>query len=272
LNLNLFDFDCNLTHPDLEEEAKELIEHAKQVGIQQMLVPGATLVDSRQSISLCEQYPNVLFPTAGVHPYHAHLSPTEEEIKELKCLALFDQVVAIGECGLDYSKGFPDKKKQQEWFKVQIEIACELQKPLFLHERLAHEDFLNLLFCHRQLPPIVIHCFTGNEKELMTYIEKDFYIGLTGFFLRKKKEGEEIRRLVPKIPFNRLVLETDAPYMGFKKCRRLEPKHSTKQYPNVPSALLEIVNQIANILKKTPLEIAHQTTANARRFLRLPPV
>lgn len=208
-----------------------------------------------------------------MHPYHALALPTPGEIAALSELAQLEDCRAVGECGLDYSPGFPDAKLQQEWFKVQLDLACRLQKPLFLHERLAHEDFMALIKECRQrfggdFPPAVVHCFTGNEQELREYVSQGFYIGITGFICRKE-HGASLRELVQHIPLQKLVVETDAPYMGFPKCRRQEPSHPKKQYPNVPSALPQVAEAIAAALGKTPQEIAHLTKANARRFLRL---
>nr|AIF71173.1 TatD related DNase [Globisporangium ultimum] len=271
--LDLFDFDCNLTHDDMVADVEMHMQHGAAAGVTEMLVPGATLEESQAAIDLCRKYPTQLFPTAGVHPYHALALPTPEELATLSDLAQLEECRAVGECGLDYSPSFPDAKLQQEWFKVQLDLACRLQKPLFLHERLAHDDFMALIKqCQQKFndyfPPVVVHCFTGNEQELREYVRQGFYIGITGFIC-KKEHGASLRAMVQHIPLQKLVIETDAPYMGFPKCRRYEPSHPKKQYPNVPSALPQVVEAIATALGKTPQEIALITKANARRFLRL---
>lgn len=208
-----------------------------------------------------------------MHPYNATADPTPSELQSLAEMARLPSVRAVGECGLDYSPSFPQAALQHTWFSAQLELACELNKPLFLHERLAHDDFLRLIdACQTKFPgrfpEAVVHCFTGNAQELETYVARDFYIGVTGFVC-KQTHGAALRELVHKIPLDRLVLETDAPYMGFPHCRRHESSNPKRQSPNVPSALALVVDTVAKCLNKTPQEIATLTTANARRFLRL---
>ncbi|GLD92350.1 hypothetical protein PINS_up000883 [Pythium insidiosum] len=238
-----------------------------------MLVPGATIEESQAAIALCRSHPSKLFPTAGVHPYNAHAVPTEAELETLTALARDDSVPAVGECGLDYSPSFPDAEWQKAWFAAQLELACTLRKPLFLHERLAHDDFLAAIDACRAkfdgyLPPAVVHCFTGNEDELREYVRRDFYIGVTGYIC-KKDRGAALREMLHLVPLHRLVIETDAPYMGFPKCRSNEALDRKRQSPNVPSALPLICKVVADAIGKTPLEVAQVTRANARRFLRL---
>ncbi len=176
-------------------------------------------------------------------------------------------MVAVGECGLDLSDGFPDISYQLPWFKQQLEMACALQKPLFLHERAAHELFISEIQKHDNLPPAVVHCFTGTSDELDTYLKMGFYIGVTGYIC-KQKHGQHLRSILPRIPLDRLLIETDAPYMGFPKCRKghSNPK---KQYPNVPTSLAMVVETIAKCLQLPMAQVANKTTLNARRFLRL---
>ncbi|KAG7402226.1 hypothetical protein PHYBOEH_003485 [Phytophthora boehmeriae] len=270
--MELFDFDCNLTHEDLKRDVGNLLQQALKVGVQEMLVPGATIEESQRSIELCRQYPSKLFPTAGVHPYNALAIPTQEELSKLFQLLELQEVRAVGECGLDYSPGFPDPSLQKTWFTNQLAMACKVRKPLFLHERLAHQDFMELIGQVTKefdgyFPPAVVHCFTGKEEELKAYVDRDWYIGITGFIC--KKHGAELREMVRHVPLDRLVLETDAPYMGFPKCRRAEVTDAKKQYPNVPSAMPQVAQAVATALGKSPQEIARLTRANARRFLRL---
>ncbi|KAI9906938.1 hypothetical protein PsorP6_002833 [Peronosclerospora sorghi] len=272
--LHLFDFNANLTHEDLQNDLKVLIEQAAIVGVEEMLVPGATIQESHQAIALCSQYPTKLFPTAGVHPYYATSMPCTKVLATLQSLVELDHVRAVGECGLDYSPNFPNPEYQKKWFAEQLALACTLKKPLFLHERQAHHDFIQLVDEATQrsdgyFPPAVVHCFTGNEKELKTYIARgdDWYIGITGFIC--KKQGAALRDIIKHVPLNRLVLETDAPYMGFPNCRRAELHGIKKQYPNVPSAMPLVAQAVASALGLSPQEIATITRANARRFLRL---
>ncbi|KAE8893418.1 hypothetical protein PF005_g17039 [Phytophthora fragariae] len=273
-DLELFDFDCNLTHEDLRGNVATLMQQASTVGVKEMLVPGATIDESQRAIELCRQHPTKLFPTAGVHPYNARAIPSQQELTTLKGLMELQEVRAVGECGLDYSPSFPEPEFQKKWFAEQLSVACELKKPLFLHERLAHEDFIQLIDeatakSGGYFPPAVVHCFTGTEEELKAYVARgdDWYIGITGFIC--KKQGAALQEMVKHVPLERLVLETDAPYMGFPKCRRAEVSDQKKQYPNVPSAMPRVAQAAATALGRSPQEVAKITRANARRFLRL---
>ncbi|OQR86489.1 hypothetical protein ACHHYP_10488 [Achlya hypogyna] len=266
--VDLFDFDCNLTHPDFEGQAPELITSAQSARVTQMLVPGATLEESQACVALCRQHPKALFPTAGVHPYNATMPFDPTAFATLSELAAAPDVVAVGECGLDFSPGFPSPELQLAWFVPQLELACALQKPLFLHERLAHAPFLEAL-TGRSLPPAVVHCFTGTAAEARVYVALGFYIGITGFIC--KPHGAELQALLRDgaVPLDRLVVETDAPYMGFPRCRQLEPTHPKRQSPNVPTALPRVVEALAACLDLPVREVAAATTYNARKFLRL---
>ncbi|KAF1793390.1 Metal-dependent hydrolase [Phytophthora cactorum] len=220
--LELFDFDCNLTHEDLQA-----------VGVKEMLVPGATIEESQRAIELCRQHPTKLFPTAGVHPYTARAMPKEEELSTLRGLMKMDEVRAVGECGLDYSPIFLTKVPEK-----------------VVRRALAMAYFIQLIDEAKKksggyFPPAVVHCFTGAEDELKAYIARgdDWYIGITGFIC--KKQGAALKEMVKHVPLDRLVLETDAPYMGFPKCRRAEVTDLKKQYPNVPSAMPMVAQAVA---------------------------
>jgi TatD DNase family protein len=174
-------------------------------------------------------------------------------------------VAAIGECGLDYNRDFSPRDKQRECFEAQIDLAAELGKPLFLHERDAFADFSAILKKKRgAVSRAVVHCFTGGEKELETYLELDCYIGITGWICDERR-GAHLIPLVKKIPPDRLLLETDAPYLlprnlpGNKRNGRNEPRY-----------LVHIAAFVAAILGKAPEVLAAETFANSRRFFGLP--
>ncbi|CAK4801530.1 unnamed protein product [Aphanomyces euteiches] len=268
--VELFDFDCNVTHLEFEGQADALIESARRLRVTQMLVPGATIEESKQCLELARKYPESVFPTAGLHPYNATKPFDTDMFSELAALAADSSTVAVGECGLDYSDGFPPAEHQLEWFGPQLELACSLQKPLFLHERLAHEPFLQALKAHKAtLPPACVHCFTGTADEAKVYLEMGFYIGITGFIC--KPHGAALQSMLKEgvVPLDRLVVETDAPYMGFPNCRAFESKAAKRQFPNVPTSLPLVVEVIASCLNMSPVDVALATTHNARRFLRL---
>jgi TatD DNase family protein len=211
----LVDVDANLCHEALSSEADEHIRLAQQQGVRRFVVPGSTLVDSEASLALSKAYPDVVYSTAGVHPYNVRgCGDISSAMQALIYLASEPLVHCVGECGLDYSEGFPEAALQQPWFEQQVRLACQIRKPLFLHERLAFEPFVTTLrsadaTTPQGLPPCLVHCFTGTEAELLAYIDMGFYIGITGFLL-KKPHGDALRECVKHIPLDKLMIETDA--------------------------------------------------------------
>src|SRR6185437_11005437 len=179
---------------------------------------------------LAQAYPGRLFATAGVHPHHAE-GLTDASWPALRELAMAKEVVAMGECGLDYYRNFASRPAQRRAFDRQLALAAESGKPLFLHQRDAHEDFLAALQAHPAvLSRAVAHCFTGGERELDAYLALGLSIGLTGWFCDERR-GAHLPALVARIPASRLMLETDAPYLlprdleNKPRSRRNEPMH-----------------------------------------------
>src|SRR5260370_24882504 len=177
------------------------------------------------------EYPGQLFATAGVHP-HDSRNCTETTILELRHLATHKEVVAIGECGLDFNRDFSPRPQQEKWFEAQVALAEELQMPLFLHERDARQRFCDILAAGRKSVPAVLHCLTGNREELKTYLEMRLDIGVTGWICDERR-GMHLHELIKEIPLDRLMIETDAPFLAPRpmstkaKDRRNEPAYLT---------------------------------------------
>lgn len=229
-----------------------------------MIVTGADRAHSPKALALARAYPGVLFATAGVHPHHA-LELTDEAVAELRALLAEPEVVAVGECGLDYFRDFSPRHAQRRAFERQLELAVECQKPLFLHQRDAHDDFLAIL--RPFLPkcgPAVVHCFTGDERALMESLEAGCFIGITGW-LCDERRGQHLRELVKRIPAERLMVETDCPYL---LPRTLKP--TPKDRRNEPAFLPHIVQELARDRGEDVAVTAATTTATARAFFRLP--
>ena len=250
----LFDVDANLTHPDLASNASLHISNAQHAGVRHMINPGSSLSDSVAAIALAKQYPQVVYACVGVHPYCA------SEIQDINAMAtalrklLSDPlhapfVVGLGECGLDYSDGFPKSSAQREVFLPQLALAQEHQIPLFLHERSAHHDFVECLEAtftrtSQPSPPMLVHCFTGTEEELQVYIRMGCYVSISGSIFKSGKRKDTLHFL-RCIPEDKIMVETDAPYLGFPGCRK--PFYqSKKKYPNVPSALPLVVAEVGS--------------------------
>ena len=289
-NLCLFDFDANLMHHDLKSRLSEVISNAQEHGVKYFGVPGTTLAESKDIMELIksETYGSAILGTCGVHPYHAGEEPlnTLEQLEELRQLITLPQCLGVGECGLDYSEGFPSNEVQLKCFEEQIKLSVEFNKPLYLHVRNAHDDFMTLMtkygFVNNENegansdnssiggPVAAVHCFTGNNDELTQYVSLGFYIGLTGYVL--KLSEEELKVIVDKIPNNKLLIETDAPYMGFAGCQTNFPEFKDKKkvkktrFPNLPSALPFVLERIASVKNMSEEECAEITTRNALRF------
>lgn len=264
----MIDIGVNLTNKRFDKDRTELILRARAVGVNQLLITGTSVHESKQALALSqhyqEQFPNTLYSTAGVHPHDAdHVS--ESYLAELSQLLKHPQVKAVGECGLDFNRNFSAPDQQVKIFQEQIKLAQQLEMPLFLHQRDAFEDWFNELkpFVD-QVPAMVAHCFTGTAEELKQCIDVGMYIGITGWICDERR-GKTLQDIVSRVPFDRLLIETDAPYLT---PRNIRPKPKSSR--NEPSYLPYVIEKIANITGLDPEEIACQTSINAQQVFNLP--
>lgn len=259
----MIDIGANLTHDSFDDDRDEVIQRAQAAGVERFVVTGASEDGSRKAAELAAQRPGVLYATAGVHPHHAaEYGDTVE--RTLAELLTRDAVVAVGECGLDYFRDFSPREAQRSAFERQLRLAAEIDKPLFLHQRDAHQDFVQILADHIDtLPHCVAHCFTGDERMLREYLDMGLYIGITGWICDERR-GSHVRELIPVIPENRLMIETDAPYL---LPRTLKPKPKSRR--NEPRYLAEVLRVVADAAGVSATEMAARTTATASRFFRL---
>ncbi|HVA54550.1 MAG TPA: TatD family hydrolase [Gammaproteobacteria bacterium] len=261
----LIDIGANLTHDSFDADREAVIERAQAAGVVQLIVTGSDVEHSRKALELCRQWPGVLFCTAGTHPHHAKDFTTDAP-DTLRTLLANPEVVAVGECGLDYFRNFSPHADQLACFEAQLALAAKIRKPVFLHQRDAHPEFMTVLKCHRQnLSAAVLHCFTGDEAELQDYLSLDLYIGITGWICDERR-GSHLRELVRKIPGNRLMLETDAPYL-LPRDVKPRPAH----HRNEPMYLKHISEVVAACVEKPVAQLAAETTENVQRFFGLPP-
>ena len=262
--MELIDIGCNLTHDSFDRDRQQVIERAREAGITQMVVTGASEKGSIAALGLARDYPGELFATAGVHP---HLASDFADSTEhtLRALIAHEEVVAVGETGLDYFRDLAPRKVQRDIFQRQLQLGIDSGLPLFLHMRDAHEDFHAILKeVRQQLSKVVVHCFTGQQDDLRQYIELDCHIGITGWICDERR-GTHMKDFLQDIPIDRLMVETDAPYL---KPRNLRPR--VKSHRNEPRWLPWIVGTIAAARGQHPHNVAEQTTANARAFFSLP--
>lgn len=260
---SLIDIGANLTHESFRDDLPTVIRQAKAAGVLHMVVTGASVAGSIAATGLAEQYPQTLTATAGVHPHHAS-DWTDDGARTLEQTARHPGVVAAGECGLDYFRNFSTPKEQAYAFEAQLEMAADLKLPVFLHQREALEPFLAILdrYMH-QLPRAVAHCFTDTDDALDALLERDLFIGITGWICDERR-GHHLRDLVGRIPANRLMIETDAPYL---MPRDLKPKPKSRR--NEPRYLPHIARVVAACVGKSPEQLAEETSATARSFFAL---
>jgi len=259
---NLVDIGVNLAHRSFQADRPQVIERAFAAGVRTMIVTGATVAGSEDGVRIAREYPGRLFATAGVHP-HDSRNCTETTIADLRRLAAHHEVVAIGECGLDFDRDFSPRPLQEKWFEAQVALAEELQMPLFLHERDARERFSQILVHARKAVPAVLHCFTGTREELLAHLDMGLHIGITGWICDERR-GTHLRTLVKDIPPDRLMLETDAPFL----LPRTMPNRP-KDGRNEPAFLPNVLQTVAEALGKPLAEVAAATTKTAREFFRL---
>ena len=262
--MDLIDIGANLTHDSFDRDRDAVLQRARDAGVAKMIITGASREHSPKALALAQAHPGELFATAGVHPHHA-VEYTEECDAEMRALHAHPEVVAVGECGLDYFRDFSPRPSQRRAFERQLQLATENGKPLFLHQRDAHADFMAMMknFDGR-LGAAVVHCFTGTREELFDYLDQDWHIGITGW-LCDERRGLHLRELVKHIPPDRLMIETDAPYL---LPRTVKPQPSHRR--NEPMYLAHIVEELARDRGEEVVATAAATTAAANAFFRLP--
>ncbi|HKE48795.1 MAG TPA: TatD family hydrolase [Rhodanobacteraceae bacterium] len=258
--MELVDIGANLTHESFRADFDAVLSRAREHGVGRIVVTGASAGGSRAALELARSHAGFLYATAGVHPHHAHEvdDATEALLREL---ATAPEVRAIGETGLDYFRNYSPHAAQVAAFERQLAIAVDTGKPLFLHQRDAHADFIACIDKVRgQISRAVVHCFTGERDELVDCLDRGFYVGITGW-ISDERRGSHLRDLVKLIPADRLLIETDAPYL---LPRDLHPKPSHRR--NEPMYLAHVCAAVAAARGEKVEDVAAVTTANARAF------
>lgn len=262
---DLIDIGANLTHESFDPDRDDIVARAAAAGVRRMIVTGTTLAASRRALALGKHASGVLFATVGVHPHHAS-EVDADTLAALRSLANTAAVVAIGECGLDYFRDYAPRDAQLRAFEAQLAIAVEVGKPVFLHQRDAHDPCVALL--REYLPKInggVAHCFTGNHAEMEQYLELGLHIGITGWICDERR-GDALRAAVRALPLDRVLLETDAPYL---LPRDLPDRPSSRR--NEPSVLPHILQTLARHMGHPVAAVAAAATRNTERLFSLPP-
>ena len=262
--MELVDIGANLCHESFASDLDEVLDRAARAGVHRIVVTGSSRADSEAAAALARRHPGRLRATAGVHPHEASTFDAAAAAA-LEALAGREEVVAVGEAGLDFYRDFSPRPGQERAFEAQLEIAARLGLPVFMHERDAHRRFVEILKPFRdRLGPAVLHCFTGDREALHGYLDLDLHVGITGWICDERR-GLHLRELVGRIPADRLMLETDSPYL---LPRDLRPRPRTRR--NEPAWLVHVARAVADATGETPEALAARTTATACAFFGLP--
>lgn len=260
----LIDIGANLTHDSFDDDMNEVLSRARESGVIQMVVTGASADGNESALALAKKHRGFLFATAGIHPHHAS-DTTDAVLARIRELARAPELVAIGETGLDFFRNFSPREAQEKSFEAHMEIAAETGLPMFLHERDSHPRFAEMVKPWRdKLSNAVVHCFTGELDALHAYLDLDCYIGLTGWVCDERR-GTHLLPIIKDIPADRLMIETDAPYL---LPRTITPKPRSRR--NEPAYLPWVCRFVAEVLGEHYDVVAQRTTDNARRFFGLP--
>jgi TatD DNase family protein len=263
--LKLVDIGANLAHDGFDHDRDAVLQRADAAGVDTVVITGSDLESSRKALALARATtsPPALYATAGLHPHHAS-DWNNAHAEAFRELAADPRLVALGECGLDYNRNYSPHDAQRRAFAAQLALAVALRKPLFLHQRDAHADFLPMLREHRaQLGHVVVHCFTDTRDALHDYLSLDCHIGITGWICDERR-GAPLIESARDIPDDRLLVETDAPYL----LPRTAPKVAHRR--NEPAYLPWVVKSLAAARGQVEAHVAGITSANARRFFALP--
>ena len=259
----LIDIGANLAHDSFDDDREAVLARAAAAGVTRIVVTGSSDQSNRDAVALAKTHPGVLYATAGMHPHHA-LEYTEASDTLIRELADNGDIVAVGECGLDYFRNFSPREAQLDAFKAQLEIAADTGLPVFLHQRDAHDDFVEVL--EPMLPKLsraIAHCFTGEHESLREYLAMGLYIGVTGWICDERR-GTHLRDIVSIVPDDRLMIETDAPYL---LPRTIRPKPKSRR--NEPMYLPEVLRVVAQARDRSEDQVAASTTRNAVKFFNL---
>ncbi|HET9678952.1 MAG TPA: TatD family hydrolase [Gammaproteobacteria bacterium] len=260
---NLIDIGANLTHDSFDADRAAVIGRAKEAGVTHMVITGADVPGSQAAWELTQQYPDYLSATAGVHPHHAK-DWQADSADTLRALLAKPAVKAVGECGLDFFRNFSTHEQQEQVFIAQLELAVEHQLPVFLHQRDAHDPFIAILNDYLpRIPRAVAHCFTGTAQQAEEYLDMGLYIGVTGWICDERR-GADLREAVKVIPADKLMIETDAPYL---LPRDLRPKPKSRR--NEPAYLPHILQVIADCRSEKADWLASQTNKNSCLFFNV---
>lgn len=252
----MFDIGANLTSSHFSDDLDSVLDESFEAGVKKICITSSNLQDVRNAKKITERNKN-LYYSVGFHPHNAK----DFKIEFLKDMSIYlddPRAICLGEMGLDFNRNFSSREEQILCFESQLSLANSINKPLFLHQRDAHEEFLSILDNYKFNQKLIVHCFTGNLSELEDYLKRDFYIGITGWVCDLKR-GLDLRECINHIPQDKLLIETDSPYLSpRKKIRRNEPKF-----------LIDVAEEVARLRQQTKESIVKSSYENSLNFFNL---
>ncbi len=259
--MRLFDSHCHLDDSIYDSDLLEVIRRANDAGVSAMMIAGINLRTSLKAVDLAQTHEGV-YASVGFHPHDAS-EASESSLDRLHELSYNPKVLAWGEIGLDFNRMYSPAKDQEKWLIRQLELADDLNLPVIFHERESRGRLLTILKkYHRQIGNGVIHCFSGNSAELKEYLDIGYYIGITGI-VTVKSRGADLRKLVLQIPQNRILIETDAPYLT-----PAPEKNHTRR--NEPAFVRSVLLKLAEVRSEDPVELADAVWNNTCSLFNLP--
>jgi TatD DNase family protein len=258
----LIDIGANLTHPELNKKIDVIVDNIKSANIEKVIITSSNIQDTKEALKIINKYPDLFYTTVGFHPHNAK-DYSSNYVAEIETLLNNKKVLALGECGLDFYRKYSTKEEQIFCFEQHLEIANTIKKPVFLHERHAFKDFSNILNKYKDgLCKYVVHCFTGTKEELKKYIDMGCYIGITGW-ITDESRGKHLHEIIKYIPEDRLMIETDSPYLI---PHNINSKHDGI---NEPSYLTYVAETIAKCLNKDINYVKDITLRNTKLFFNI---
>jgi len=255
--MKLFDSHCHLNDPAFRKDLQDTVNRMEKAGVCGVMIVGIDRKNSAEAVNLAQTRPG-FFASVGIHPHDAR-DCTKEDISFLRGLAQNPKVRAWGETGLDFNRMYSPAADQEKCFVRQLETADELGLPLIFHERDSKGRFGEILrTSYNKERRGVVHCFSGNRREMDSYLEMGFFIGITGI-VTVKTRGEELRSLVPHIPKDRILIETDAPY--------LTPAPQRNQHRrNEPAFVKSVLLKVAEVRGEDPEILSDTVWENTCRL------
>ena len=255
--MNLFDSHAHIDDTTFQKDFSQLLDRAREAGVRAVMVAGITLETCRNAIALVEKY-DTLFTSVGVHPHYAQTC-SDKVVASLEDLARHDKIKAWGEIGLDFNRMHSPADVQEKWFIRQIEAADALDLPLIFHERDSNGRFLEILKAmDNGKRKGVVHCFSGTREEMFQYLDLGYHIGVTGIVTIQKR-GALLRELVPLIPRDRILIETDAPYLTpapiKNKIRRNEPAFVAAVLEKIAEVRNENIQELSKVIWNNTLSL-----------------